>query len=357
MRKKVLISCGGIPSKFDSVKYMINCFKGGLALKAAHLLAEKYDVEIVKWHGTDLTTDLPVHNIDDVITYFNFVRDFKADAYVLSGAVANLMLIDPYEGKFPSHRFKEGCLLKFDFTISPRIIDRVKEWHPRSTLIGYKLFDGTDEELMEAGREVLVGSRSNVVFANHRKSAKSEKIALMADGTHIRMGFDEHVDFISRVIDLEWYSTDQISLPPESPPSEFSVFLDKISVKSHGYSYGTVACRQGDGFVTTTRGKKGGGICYVDHVDHGGRIVYATDKATLNAPVLDILFEKFPWAQWILHGHRQLVGAPTYPYAFSGTVEESKVAREAIRMFNVANHGYYACFQSTDEARRWLNDY
>ena len=46
--KKVLISVGPIPARLDSVKFITNRFKGGLAFKTAyHLLNKGYDTTII----------------------------------------------------------------------------------------------------------------------------------------------------------------------------------------------------------------------------------------------------------------------------------------------------------------------
>lgn len=61
MSKKVLISVGPIPAKLDSVKFLTNRFKGGLALKTAEYLANcGNDVTIVAWKFTELKTEIPI---------------------------------------------------------------------------------------------------------------------------------------------------------------------------------------------------------------------------------------------------------------------------------------------------------
>jgi hypothetical protein len=39
LAKNVVVSCGPIPAKLDSVKYLTNVFKGGLAFETARRLA------------------------------------------------------------------------------------------------------------------------------------------------------------------------------------------------------------------------------------------------------------------------------------------------------------------------------
>lgn len=45
-KKRVLVTCGPIPARVDSVKYLTNMFKGGLAFKTAAWLSGNKDFEI-----------------------------------------------------------------------------------------------------------------------------------------------------------------------------------------------------------------------------------------------------------------------------------------------------------------------
>ena len=55
--KNVLISVGPIPARLDSVKFITNRFKGGLALKTANFLAlNECNVTILKWKFTDTSS-------------------------------------------------------------------------------------------------------------------------------------------------------------------------------------------------------------------------------------------------------------------------------------------------------------
>ena len=138
---KILLTAGPIPARLDSVKYITNRFKGGLALwTAEQLRLMGHDVTILAWAHTDLDTKLPILPVNDVYDYYNKVLDFQADAYILAAAVANLGPTEPIVGKFPSHLYKVGDKFPIEFTIMPRVIDAVKTKYPRATLIGYKLF-------------------------------------------------------------------------------------------------------------------------------------------------------------------------------------------------------------------------
>lgn len=368
-KKTVIISAGPIPGRLDSVKFITNRFKGGLSFKIAKkLFLSDFDVTIIKWKFTTITPapygDINVVDIDDVYDYMEYMTTHQYDAYILAGAVANLIPVNPWDGKFPSHNYKVGEEFDIKFTIAPRIIDEIKKKYPRSTLIGYKLFDGSEEELINAGWETLINSKSNVVFCNTPKTAKSEKIMLLPDGSIHKMSFDEHIKKIKDIINLDWYSTSLFGAGVEilnykSETDSLSRLLDKVKVSREPYEFGTVACKTIDGaIITTTRGKREDVFCKIYSVNHSKRKVYATSKATLNAPFLDLLFSKFSDKQIILHGHKQLENIETIPYIFDGTKQYFKVldyiTNNNLSEFNIENHGYYKLFSSFEDAEKWV---
>jgi len=362
---KVVVTAGPIPAKLDSIKYLTNRFRGGLAVRTAEELSRHFEVELVCWRWADLgVLDLgrfKVHKVDDIIGYRDVVVGTEARAYVLAAAVANLMPVTPWEGKFPSHLYESGEEFDVKFKIAPRIIDEVKVARPRSALIGYKLFDGTDEELVKAGFETMRGSRANVIFCNRPETAKSEKIALTADGARIPMSFGEHVAFISRVIRLKWYRTEAMcaSVEPDwATMREMERLLKAVApaiFTAGPPSFGTLAVRADRGFVTTTRGKRNRSICHVFSVDWSTKTVRVSAKATMNAPLLDRLLRHFPHARYVVHSHQQLPGVPTHPYAFPGTDEEDAIPTS--REFNVEHHGCYAVLDTEEELLAWTDRY
>lgn len=103
MGKKVVISCGPIPARLDSVKFITNRFKGGLAFKTAAYLANKgHDVTIVAWKFTAIPADIrelakDIVQVSDVFEYYDwFVAHAKDyNAFVMAAAVANLTPANP----------------------------------------------------------------------------------------------------------------------------------------------------------------------------------------------------------------------------------------------------------------------
>jgi len=365
--RKIIISAGPIPGKLDSVKYLTNRFKGGLAFKTAELLSHEFDVTIIKWKYTDYKGGITqIVNIEDVDEYMTYMTTHEYDHYILAGAVANLIPVNPWMGKFPSHNYKVGEEFDIKFTIAPRIIDEIKKKYPRSTLIGYKLFDGSEEELIDAGWETLVNSKANAVFCNTPKTAKTEKIMILPDGSIHKMTFDEHIEKMKEIFNLMWYSTNVFNFEGKLEPykneiEQLSKLLEKIKVKREPYEFGTVAYKLKEGcMITTTRGKREGGFCKIFHINHSIKKIFATNKATLNAPFLELLFDEFPDKKIILHGHNQLENVETLPYMFDGTNQYfniiNHIGDNKLTEFSVQNHGYYKLFSSFEDAENWIDE-
>ena len=329
-----------------------------------------------------------VIDVEDVYDYCDKVTEKEYDCFIMGAAVANLVPKNPYEGKFPSHNYKVGDVIPIDFVIAPRAIDEIKKKYPRSLLVGYKLFDGTEEELIKAGWHTLTDSKANVIFCNHPVDAKSLKLALLPDGTIIPMSFEEHVSFIDRMINLKWYRTmltssetiADVSIIQKEKLEFANELLEKVIIKSKArsknystYDFGTIAIKHTigtntNGFITTTRGKKlsktGSKFTYVHSVDFDEGIVFAIEKATLNAPMLAKLFELYPECDVIIHGHFPISEAKEFfqngntgyvklPYMFPGTTDETPLGnnltgidRQRIKMMEISGHGCYICLQS-----------
>lgn len=350
--KKVVISCGPIPARVDSVKYITNRFKGGLAFKtAAKLIEAGFEVTIVKWTHTPLPIVNGVYgefwmdgyahivSVDDVFAYDDWFKEHAAeyDAFVMAAAVANLTPSHPLEGKFPSHNYKVGEKFNIEFEIAPRAIDVIKQINPRACLIGYKLFDARDDdELAEIARHTLKDAKANIIFANTPATAKDRKLAVMADNTVLPCTFDEHVDLICRAIKAEFFRT-EISPLTEEELTDPAIRQALATVKIYEPTfpgYGTVAIpvdAQAHRFATTARGHHGEPVLVRD-VDFVKRIVYASEKATLNAPTLAAVLRSSPQNVMVIHRHdddslfqkRPFFDWKESSYLFPGTMEEVK---------------------------------
>jgi hypothetical protein len=362
---KILLTAGPIPARLDSVKFVTNRFKGGLAVKTAEALAQRgHELTIVCWQFADLAAGkkLPFNTIlvEDVLDYEKKVLEFQADAYVLAAAVANLMPSNPFEGKFPSHNYKEGDKFPVEFQIAPRVIDKIKKKYPRTTLIGYKLYDGPTTELLRAARVTLHESRANLVFANHPAQAKTTKYAITPDGSAFPVSFDEHVDLIHQLVQERFYTSFPIKNIATITPEEKVLVEAYPKLNIEGQTFGTFAIRKGNGFVTTSRGHTSQELPYVKCVDHNNLLVYASSRATLNAPLLSRYFELNPQINYLVHGHQEIAGFPvTADYYFPGTAAEAQQAKAFDMDFFVVNfrhHGFVAGFGHLQDAVKFCKN-
>lgn len=354
--KKLVISVGPIPARLDSVKFITNKFKGGLALKTLYMLIEKESIiipTIIKWKNTELDNigdkKFNIVNINDVDEYYNWFKEnaINYDIFILAGAVANLTPTKPFEGKFPSHLYKEGDKFNIEFTIAPRSIDIIKKINPTACLIGYKLFDcETDAELIEVGRTVLHESKANIIFANTPKDAKNRKLALMQDNSVIDCTFEQHVDLILKLIDSRFYKTeiiDEYAKTEENYELYQLVNLFEQSIDK----FGTIAFKTKEGgIITTCRGHQKGLASYIYSIDNNKLIIKATQKATLNAPLL-LNFLKNTDYDYVVHRHNFLPNMHSYSYQFPGTTEETLYGASTLP-FNIESHGYIKGYNIQD---------
>jgi len=263
--KKIVISCGPIPAKLDSVKIVTNIFKGGLALKTAEYLYENFtNVTILKDKSTKYENkdNINVIETDGVLDYFDWFQKNanNYDVFIMAGAVSNLMPSKPYKNKFPSHNYKVGESFDIPFEIAPRAIDIIKKANPYCCLIGYKLFDAKDdEELIKIATHVLHDSKANIIIANTPKDAKNRKIILTQDGASIPMSFDEHLKFINKTIRAEYFKTNIVNISDEEREFlEPYVAMVKYYESQYCKNHGTIAIKiekdDFTGMVTTSRG-------------------------------------------------------------------------------------------------------
>lgn len=354
--KKVVISCGPIPARLDSVKFVTNRFKGGLAFKtAARLIKQGFDVTIVKWVHTELpgwlqygeysVENTKIVSVTDVFAYYDWFKEYAKDydAFIMAAAVANLTPSHPFVGKFPSHNYAVGERFNIEFEIAPRAIDVIKKENPYCCLIGYKLFDADDEELVRIAKKTLSESKANIIFANTPAEAKSRKLAVMADDTVLACSFEEHLDLICRAINAEYFRT-EVSTLTEKEKNDAAIRRAMATVKmfeptfpGHGTVGVPVNTFFNGQFVTTSRGHHGEPVL-IRNVDFKNRIIYASGKATLNAPTLFAALKSSIGGTIVIHRHdddplfqKEIPYDHTFDsYLFPGSIQEAQKVQEVL---------------------------
>jgi hypothetical protein len=325
------------------------------------------DIEIT--YLTSKGSKIPCAN-NPTILYHNGFDDYmkqvvelapKYDAVILGAAVANLIPVERFPGKFPSHNYKPGDIIPFSLKIAPRIIDEVKAVAPKTHLFGFKLLSGVPhDELISAAYGVLLESHATAVFANDAKDLLHKYTVTKERGVH-PMDLNDMVTFIRECVQDTYFHTKHLDFPPASFPRSKNIFdtlaeryANKFKPIPEGYVFGTIAVINPSGsFLTTGRGKNElhdlTTVWRVDYADFEVS-VWGDRKASLNAPLLNWIFFHNPRVKAIVHYHEQLPRAAVLEYAIPGTLRDStRYPNDLHSSFNIAGHG---CFLLLDETLR-----
>lgn len=362
--KKILVTGGPVHAHLDAVKVITNRFKGGLMCQLAEALTD-YDVDVTYLCAPSVGAQIPETNGKITIVTHKGFEDYRdkvigfaptMDGVILGAAVANLIPVKPWEGKFPSHNYSPGDVIPIDFTIAPRVIDEVKEAAPKTHLFGFKLLDHADhEELIRAAYAQVLEAKATAVFANDTAYLEQKYAVTKERGVH-PLGQQDLAAWIWEMLNDVYYSSTfsaELSTPNEEVirvKALIDQYHDKFRPNESGLIFGTVAVRYGMGFVTTGRGKRElDSIAFVIEVDHDRKqvVVGSKNKASLNAPLLERIFVHNPFVDHIVHYHEQVEGLPTYPYAPPGTVRDSR--RSTLTSFNIEAHGCMLLFDKSGD--------
>lgn len=357
--KNVLVTAGPIPAYIDPIKIVTNGFKGGLAKKTATSLRDDYghNVDLMVWENDPIKDEDWVGNIlrvHDVRDYVKAVRNaaMQYDAIVCAAAVANLIPSNPMKHKFASHELRPGDAVSIPFEIAPRAVDEVKKANPRCTLIAYKCLDADEQTLRDAAMTVQRDAHTDIVFANTPTDAKHKKIAIFKDGATLECDFNTHIALINEAICEHHYKTKKLELVlnPETNQELAHILQQVRLIDSTMQQHGSVAIPINihgwpDAFVTTARGHQGGPVIVLN-VNDENQTIYATGKATLNAPALMATLRAYKKIHpddhnmFVIHRHfyddryhnpiSTFAGAiKRIPHINPGTTEEAQAMKDA----------------------------
>lgn len=357
--KKILVTGGPVHAYLDAVKIITNRFKGGLMCQLAEALAG-YDAAITYLCSPAVGALMPKQSDRIKVVTHNGYDDYhrkvlelsvSMDSVVLGAAVANLIPAKPWPGKFPSHNYKVGDVIPIDFMIAPRVIDEVKRSAPDTMLFGFKLLEGVShEELISAAYGIVIEAKATAVFANDTADLQQKFAVTKERGVHPLSQHDLASWIWEMVNDMYYRSVigGQVVVSCDAMNKINSLirrYQEKFVRIESGLVFGTVAVRNGNGFITTGRGKRElDSIAVVTHVDHQQRQVFVGGdmKASLNAPLLARAFEN-PMVDHIVHFHKQVDGLITLPFAPPGTKRD--VDRPNDTSYNINEHGCMLLFE------------
>jgi hypothetical protein len=310
---RVLISLGQMPAKLDAVKYIGNKFQGGLMLKLANELeALGHTIYIVKWkyNNIEIPSTMKVIDVDDILQYYTCIEEVDAEAYILGAAVANLMPVTPWVGKFPSHNYSENQEFDIRFKIAPRIINMVKKKHHRSTLIGFKLSTGSHYDAFETLKE----SNADLVIYNNPKNLDEVtfcyKTFLCKKGN--RSEIAERIDYLLKI---GYVKTEKRYFPDTSDSEKIDLHayfqikeLEKYVLDEN--RHGAIGICADNGFYVHTRYHKYIAILndnrYIDNNLEVHMGTDASEKYTEALPMFKAMKELRKKHRYFIHTHKEL---------------------------------------------------
>lgn len=370
--KRVLVTAGTVYGPLDANKLVGNRVRGLWACKfAVHLCRLGHQVTLLVPDTMDqgpLAKLLIDHHEHLFIESHRGFWDYQEkcialapqhDAAVMAAAVVNWIPAQPFEGKMPTKGFNEGDILNIPFILAPHVIDKMKVANPKLTLIGCKMLVGsTEDELIEAAYGVLIKAKCNAVVANDMGHGLKRKLIVNQDRS-VQEYNDDFEGFYANLlghIEDEHYSTEWRKT--ESAVAEsgrmFDAVVDKYRERftkrlaGADQVFGAVFVPTGDIALGIVSPREKGSMfsakdaTMLELVEHRTVHVTGPNKATLNAPLLYRVAEKYPTARAILHLHEQLPGVPTVPYAPPGTVRDNERDIPG-PVFNIEGHGFIAC--------------
>jgi phosphopantothenate-cysteine ligase len=201
---RILVTSGGTKVPIDRVRDITNMSNGTFGSRIAHAALDAgHDVMyLVAKHGktpfsmnlnygeaTKLSRHRWEHDLNQWSDFWNWCeqhrdryeeqrfRNFddysqllehniqlgKPDVVILAAAVSDYTVTNYVGGKIRSTSMESAIGL----VPLPKLISRVKKWHPGCFLVGFKLLvDSTEEELLAAAEKSIVDNHCEMVVAN-----------------------------------------------------------------------------------------------------------------------------------------------------------------------------------------------
>lgn len=384
----ILITSGGTDVPIDAVRTLSNKSKGTTgALIAEELLERGHKVTFIYSrnsitpffktlslqsiqknslsiinkkldHIKSLLLNLTLIEVTDFYHYQKELEDKVRhhDVAILSMAASDYKPVSFQDSK--------SSISQISFELLPKLISNVKNINPKIFLVGFKLCkDSTNIELIDIAYESLLKNKCSLVVANKVDSnfkPVSTYIINAEKGVHVINKREDLSVQLSNLIEKRYSQSFYKTIIKENsntPPKKLTKLLHTCNslglfpnyLPNNPAQFGFLAYRSSNGFFITPRGSEKTSFSFVHEIDKN--IIYTDTKASLNAPLADIIFKKRPDINYILHLHFQLPGAITVNSFQPGTIEDTKSIVPVINYnsFNQKNHGCFLLFNKSNQ--------
>ena len=388
--KKIIITAGGTREKIDNVRRISNSSSGKLGMIIANqLLMERKDIFIyyvcsknslrpyddrIKIIEIDGTIDLK-NNIENLLKndqidlvlkqtpkIISIIKDISPSTYLVGFKLLDEVSKNELIEEAKRLRNKNNCDLVVANDLSNirkgehkgYIIDKnndIEEAFGKddiAKLLIKKMFNDKKLRLINNFNEdvdvlynELLRKKEQFIFMNYNNSkyvlTKEKSIMPIEDVDEFLQSFKDDIYYKSIIKD-EKICIENKDL--ELYKYYIGKYRKQLTEKKYNnkYYFGCVAVKTKNGFITTIRGKKDlNEYTLIEKVNHKNHTISVFNKkATLNAPLIDILF-KNKKVKAIVHLHEFDNNLPFYDYAFPGTVKDSM--RDNKTSFNIRYHG------------------
>ncbi len=180
--KKILVTGGPTAGKIDSVRRIVNKFRGGVAV----LIAKELFLRGAKVRLLLGNTGIPVPEFLDVTKHEDYYEyrsnvltalskdDF--DCGIFAAAVADYIPTTVFDGKIKS----DGSLKSIPLMQTTKIIDEVKDNFPNIMMVTFKYEEGiTQEKLLDIAKKRL--DKFDIVVANRGEDQNTQHHAFIMD--------------------------------------------------------------------------------------------------------------------------------------------------------------------------------
>lgn len=184
---RVIITSGPTRANLDPVRFVSNRSSGRLGSRIAvealrsgadvtlvagpdSVIPRQADLEPGMWERLRM---LPVETVEDLLGVLKTELTGKPAYHAMLHAMA---VLDYVPEETATHKVRSG---EEQWTLhlkrTPKVIQRIKEWSPDVTLVGFKLeVNLEDSELLAAGRESMRKNRADLVVANDLARIRDE---------------------------------------------------------------------------------------------------------------------------------------------------------------------------------------
>lgn len=107
----------------------------------------------------------------------SIIKNTKPDVIVLAAAVSDYGVENYVDGKIRSRHTSD---MSINLVPLPKIISKVRQWHPNAYIVGFKLLvDSTKEELLEASKKSIEENDCDMIVGNDLRDIKENNHKLL----------------------------------------------------------------------------------------------------------------------------------------------------------------------------------